>query len=372
MSDEDGQHQRRWAGSSGGPTTINDVARLAGLSPSTASRALSGYGYASDEAVRRVRSAAAELGYVPNAIARSLKSRSTRVIGMVVDDLAQSFFAEVAAGIEAVLRAEGYRLFLASSDGQVAGEAEAFDRFASMRVEGIIVAPATSESPAIVRAAARRGIPVVEFDRRAAAGICDGVLLENERGGYEAASHLLTLGHTRIAIICGPFTSGDGRLAGYQSALAEAGLPFEETLVARTGFHPANPEGAVSEVLDHNPEATAIIAGNNILAGGALTVVRRRGWRIPEDFSIVAFDDDPWMSFVEPALTTIRQPARAIGRETARLLLDRIEGSLTGPPVTRYLSPSLMIRQSTRARAPFLQGARSDIDRWRVESESKS
>jgi LacI family transcriptional regulator len=327
--------------------TVGDVAGHAGVSWSTASRALSGRGYVSRQALDRVQRAVETLGYVPNDIARSLKARSTKVIGMVIDDFSQGFFAEVAVGIESVLRRHGYHLLLAASDGTSENEAAALGRFEALRAEGIIVAPATPDSPAVIASLIARGMSIVEVDRRAAPGTCDAVLLENERAAYLATRHLIDLGHRRIALIAGPFTTGDGRAAGYRSALRAAGIPVDERLVSRVTFHPADPALAAGQLLDANRDTTAIVAGNNILAGGAVLAARQRNLRIPEDCSIVGFDDVPWMSFAEPALTTVAQPAREIGAQTARLLLDRMEGRLSGPPETRYLEPALIIRAST-------------------------
>lgn len=327
--------------------TVADVARRAGVSQSTASRALSGRGYVSPRSATKVRQAAETLGYVPNDIARSLKGSSTRVIGMVIDDLSQAFFAEVAAGIEGVLRSHGYRMILAGTDGVSSDEEDALERFAALRAEGIILAPATPDSPSIVQRAIARGIPIVEVDRRAAPGSCDAVVIENERAGYLATHHLIDLGHRRIALCMTPFTTGEDRFAGYRSALLEASIPFDDHLVAHAPFHPTNPEASVGWLLDANPDATAIFATNNILAGGALQALRTRGRNVPGDVSLVGFDDVPWMSFVDPPLTTVAQPAREIGAEAAKLLLDRIAGQLSGPPTTRFLQPKLVVRGST-------------------------
>jgi LacI family transcriptional regulator len=333
--------------SSGRQPTVADVALRAGVSQSTASRVLSGRGYVSSDSAARVRRAAESLAYVPNDIARSLKGRSTRVIGMVIDDLSQTFFAEVAAGIEAVLRTNGFWMIVAGTEGISSNEAHALERFAALRVEGIVLAPSTPQSPSIVRHAIGRGIPIVEVDRRAAPGVCDAVLIENERGGYLGTRHLIELGHRRIALFGTPFTTGEGRLAGYRSALAEASISFDKRLISRVTFHPSDPEVAAGWLLDANPDATAIFATNNILTGGALQALRIRRRRVPDECSLVGFDDVPWMSFTDPPVTTIAQPARAIGEQAARLLLDRIDGRLTGPPTTRFLEPWLAVRGST-------------------------
>ena len=327
--------------------TVGDVARGAQVSKSTASRVLSGRGYVSSEALERVRRAVDTLGYVPNDIARSLKARSSRVIGMVIDDLSEPFFAEVAAGIESVLRAHGFRMFLAATEGVSQNEAEALERFAAMQAEGIIISASTPDSPAIMRDAIARRIPIVEVDRRVADGACDGVVLENERAGYLATRHLIELGHRHIVVVGGPFTSGDGRIAGYRSALAEAGIPVDERLISRVSFHPADPASAVGQVLDASPHATALFTTGDILAEGGLMALRRRRRTIPGDFSIVGFDDVPWMLLIDPSLTTVAQPTREIGTHAAELLLDRVEGRVVGPPLTRYLEPRLVVREST-------------------------
>lgn len=327
--------------------TVEDVAQHAGVSQSTASRALSGRGYVSERALARVRQAVTELGYVPNDIARSLKGQSTRVIGMVVDSLSQTFFAEVAAGIETVLRSRGYRLFLAASGGESQDESAALHEFEAIRADGVIVAPAAPDSAAIVKSVISHGVPVVEVDRRTVAGLCDAVLLQNEMGGYLATKHLLDFGHIRIGVIAGSFTTGGDRLAGYRRALQEAGIEFDDRLVVRTTFHPADPAAVAGALLDANPDATAVFTTNNVLASGVVMAARARRCAIPGDVSLVGFDDEPWMSFLDPTLTTVAQPTREIGRQAAQLLVDRIEGRLQDPPVTLLLEPRLIVRQST-------------------------
>jgi LacI family transcriptional regulator len=326
------------------PVTLADIAREAGTSASTASRALSGRGYVSEAARDRLVEVANRLGYVPNASARTLKQRTSRVVGVVVSDLANQFYARLAAGIEQVLREADYQMMVLGDNSEAAEEVEGARTFLAMRAPGVIMTPVGSDAIELLRA---RGIAVVEVDRRLAGVPCDAVVIDNERGGREATMHLVGLGHRRIALLGveTDWTSDAGRLNGYRTALRTAGIEFDPRLVVRIPLHSPATEMQIEALLDEGAP-TAIFAANNTLAEQVWHVLRRRGLRIPGDVSLVGFDDVPWMGMVDPAITVVEQPTLELGRRAALLLLRRLHGP-TLEPVLEILQPRLVVRGST-------------------------
>lgn len=329
--------------------TLHDVARLAGVSTSTAARALAGTGRVAEDTRLRVTDAANRLAYVPNAFARGLRTQATKLIGVLIADLGNTFYAEVAAGAERVLRARGYRMLLADSDGGRADvEVSAVDTFQSMRIDGLIITPSMAGT-GVLETLARNGTPVVEVDHSTSDGCCDLVIVDNEHGAYLATRHLIELGHHDIGLVVGEseYLSGSGRLAGYREALHEAGLELVESLIARTSYHPADSSDVARVLIARHPEMTAVFATNGPLALGVFLVLREQRIRIPRDMSLVAFDDADWMAVAKPGITTVSQPSREIGRVAATMLLDRLEGNLLGRAEVRRLPTRLVRRGST-------------------------
>jgi LacI family transcriptional regulator len=326
------------------PVTLADIAREAGTSPSTASRALNGSGYVSEAARDRLVAVANRLGYVPNASARTLKQRTSRVVGVVVSDLDNQFYARLAAGIEQVLREANYQMMVLGDNSEAAEEVAGARTFLAMRAPGVIMTPVGSDATELLRS---RGIAVVEVDRRLANVPCDAVVIDNERGGREATMHLVGLGHKRIALLGveTDWTSDAGRLNGYRTALRNAGIEFDRRLVVRIPLHSPDTEMRIEALLDDGAP-TAIFAANNTLAEQVWHVLRRRGLRIPGDVSLVGFDDVPWMGMVDPAITVVEQPTLELGRRAALLLLRRLDGP-TVEPALEILQPRLVVRGST-------------------------
>ena len=324
------------------PITLADIAREAGTSPSTASRALSGRGYVSRQARERLLAVADRLGYVPNASARTLKQRSSRVIGVVVSDLSNQFYARLAAGIEQTLREADYQMVVLGDNSEGAEELAGARTFLAMRAPGVIMTPVGSDAGELLR---DQGVAVVEVDRRLTAG-CDAVVIDNEAGARAATAHLLALGHRRIALlgVDTDWTTDAGRLAGYRAALEAAGLPSDDRLIVRVPVHVAAEERIDALLRDEWP--TAIFAANNQLAEQAWRLIRSRGLRLPDDLSLVGFDDLPWMQMVDPGLTVVEQPTLELGRCAARLLLRRLESPSLAPAV-ECLQPELLVRGST-------------------------
>ena len=324
--------------------TLADLAREAGTSRSTASRALSGRGYVSPDARDRLMAAAERLGYVPNASARTLKQRRSHVVGVIVSDLGNQFYARLAAGIEQVLRERGYHMVIVGDSSDGSEELTAARTFLAMHAPGVIITPGAPEATAFLL---RRGVPVVEVDRRMSEEPCDAVVIDNVRGGRMAVEHLLALGHTRIAHlgVRTDFTSDAGRLEGYRQAHAAAGVPVDERLVLRVALHDETVAERITGLLARE-SPTAVFAANNILAMQAWRAIRARGLGLPDDVSLVGFDDVQWMEMVSPAITVVDQPTLELGRRAAALLLRRLEEPVSAP-TAELLQPSLLVRAST-------------------------
>jgi LacI family transcriptional regulator len=324
--------------------TLADLAREAGTSASTASRALSGRGYVSAGVRDRLLEAADRLGYVPNASARTLKHRTSRVVGVVVSDLGNQFYARLAAGVEQTLREADYQMMVLGDNNETDEEVAGARTFLAIRAPGVIMTPVGSAAADLL---VSQGVTVVEVDRRLAQRPCDAVIVDNEAGAHAATSHLLELGHRCIALlgIDTEWTTDAGRRSGYRSALGDHGLAVDEQLILRVPVHAADP-AALIDALIADQAPTAIFAANNLLAERAWHVLRERGLRIPLDVSLVGFDDVPWMEMVEPAITVVEQPTLELGRCAARLLLRRLEQPDL-PPAVECLQPSLILRGST-------------------------
>ena len=301
--------------------TLADVAREAGTSASTASRALSGRGYVAPDVRKRLLAVADRLGYVPNLSARTLKQRTSRVVGVVVSELGNQFYAALAAGVEQTLREANYQMLLLGDNSDVAQELKGVRTFISMRAPGVIMTPVSNSAADLLVA---RGMPVVEADRRLATSSCDAVVIDNERGAHDVVSHLLDL--------------------GYRSAHAAAGLRVDRKLVVKIATHATDASPRIGALLDEE-RPTAIFAANNLLAEQAWLAMRERKLSIPGDISLVAFDDVPWMEMVQPGITAVAQPTFEMGRRAALLLLRRLEDPSCGRTV-EVLEPRLVLRGS--------------------------
>jgi DNA-binding LacI/PurR family transcriptional regulator len=342
-------HERRASATPPRPRrrpTIQDLARAAATSPSTASRALNGNGYVGADVRLRVLEAAERIGYVPDSNARTLRNRSSRAIGVLISDLRNPFYANLAAGIEQQLRSAGYHVIVVNNDGEEEAEAEGARTFLAVRVSAAIITPVSDRA---VRMLMNDGVAVVQADRMVDGLASDGVLVDNVEGARQVTEHLIGLGHTRIALLIDEtdWTTGAGRLAGYRAALRAAGVPMDPGLVVPTKFQPEAARDAVTSLLERRPEVTALFAANNMLAEGAFQALQHGGRRVPEEISLVAFDDVPWMSMVSPGITTVDQHTDALGRACAQLVVDRIAGSATGHTTVRYIEPSVIYRGST-------------------------
>jgi LacI family transcriptional regulator len=327
-------------------SSIQDVARLARVSPATVSRVLNGTVGVSEELAKRVGQAVAELEYRPNHIARSLRTRTTVTWAVVITDIQNPFYTSVVRGIEDVAREAGYSVVLCNSDEDVDKEAEYFGVLASARTAGVILAPA-SVTDTRIDALLDQGIPVVAIDRRMESALVDTVLVDNVEGARQATAHLISLGRQRIACITGLLstTTGAERLAGCRAALANAGVSANEQLVRIADFKESGGYQAASELLALADPPDAFFVANNLMTLGTLEALGDAGVAIPEQVALVGFDDEPWMAFATPSITVVAQPTYELGVAAAKRLLERVSGS-DEEPQEIVLKPELRVRES--------------------------
>jgi LacI family transcriptional regulator len=334
--------------------TLRDVARRAGVHPATASRALNPQTrlLVSDVTARRIADAAAALGYRPNAVARSLRTRRSHTIGVLVPDLNNPLFPPMVRGLEDRLAADGYVALIGNTDGRPDRERQVFERMRDRHVDGFAVATAQRRSPLLDQAAAE-GLSVVLMNRVADDARFPSVSPDNELGARLAVGHLLAAGHRRIACLAGPacLSTGQSRYRGFAAAMAAAGVAVpEEDVVFARAFTVAEGHRLGRELLARRRGLTAVAAGNDMLAVGCYQALEEAGLSCPGHVSVVGFNDMPFIDRLRPPLTTVAFEHYQLGTEAAALLLDRLPGrpaGPAGPPPAVLLPPRLVVRGST-------------------------
>lgn len=325
--------------------TVSDVARRAGVSTATVSRFVRGEKIRSSAAVR---AAIEELGYWPSPTARSLKSGVNYAIGVVVPDITNPFFAAVVKGIEGATRAGPYNIFLCDSDESVRREEEVMADLIR-RVDGIILAPATERDKTPVHLH-HAGVPMVFIDRELShpSGF-DSVLVDNEGGARRAADYLVSLGHEQITMVSGPLntTPGRGRYEGFVAGLAAHDLHLAGDAIQFGDFRAESGYEAVLRLLALDPQPTAIFTANNMMTVGALKALYDMRVAVPEQISLIGFDDLDLGPVLKPSLTVIDRPMVEQGALAMRMLLNRLSGDrLDGNPRSVRLDTRLIIRGS--------------------------
>jgi LacI family transcriptional regulator len=337
------------------PATLRDVAAAARVHPATASRALNPGTrlLVSEETARRVTEAAERLGYRPNPVARSLRTRRSHTIGVLIPDLNNPLFPPIVRGLEDRLAEHGYVALLGNTDSDLARERLVFDQMRARHVDGFMVATATLHST-ILDEAAEADLPVVLMNRTAQGYPFSAVSVDNEQGVRAAVAHLASLGHTRIGHIAGPqdTSTGFARLRGFLDSMRSHGLAVGDAdVVYASALSLAEGLRSGRALLEGNAELTAIVAGNDMLAVGCYGAFDELGLRCPQDVSIIGFNDMPFIDRLRPPLSTVRFPHYQLGAEAAKLLLERIETG-DGPVKILYLAPELVARGSTVPAVP--------------------
>jgi LacI family transcriptional regulator len=335
--------------------TIKDVAKAAGLGIGTVSRALNGHGNVSPEAREKVSRAAEALGYQPDILARSLRTRRTRTVGYIVRDITNPLFSTVAYAAEAALEKQGYSLLVGNTFDRPEREREIVRMFLSRNVDALILSPNEDEGTDIIAKAADLGLPVVALDRESPEP-ADRVMTEHVQGVKGAVSYLLELGHRRIAVITGSAAvfAGRARLDGFRRAFIERGLEVPEDLCFLGSFSREYGQLIAERILRRPDRPTAIVCGGTPLLLGMLPVVHELELSVPDDLSIVCCDDIDLTRLYRPPITVVRRDMSAIGRSVAELLLERLEGGRIGSGVTRRFPTEVVLRGSCAA--PSLVG----------------
>lgn len=331
--------------------TIHDVAKRAGVAPITVSRVINNSGYFSQDTRARVEAAIAELEYMPNRLASSLRSKRTNTLALVITDITNPFFTTLARGVEDTASDAGYTVVFCNTDESDVEEQKYLQVLLQQQVDGILLVPARSTSKSI-ELIHKQGTPVVVIDRRVPPDTdVDVVRCENEDGAYRLVRLLIELGHQRIAILSGPMgvSTAEDRLAGYQRAMAEAGLPPDPSLIIYGAFNQTSGYDMIQRLLAVEPRPTAIFAANNMIGIGALKAIRDAGRRVPEDIAMVCFDDLPPMLLTFPFFTVASQPAYDMGRTATQLLVARLAGKAPDACQEIILPVEMIVRQSSGA-----------------------
>jgi len=330
-------------------STIRDVAKLAGVAPITASRVISNTGYASEAVRQRVRQAAEQLGYVPNVLARSLRSKQTHTFALVLTDITNPFWTTVARGVEDTASQASFNVILCNTDESEDKQARYLETLIQKQVDGVLLVPARGDGRSLdfIR---QQKVPLVVLDRRLPGASVDVVRCDSEGGAYQLVRLLIRQGHRRIVSLSGPpgVSSADDRVAGYRRALREAGQRVDEHWVIRGEFTLDSGYTMARQAATLQPTPTALFAANNFIAIGALKALADLGWKVPADISVVTFDDLPITMVVEPFLTVAAQPAYEMGQRATQCLLECLKAAPAAPHEI-VLPVTIIERKSTRA-----------------------
>ncbi|SDI67419.1 LacI family DNA-binding transcriptional regulator [Alteribacillus bidgolensis] len=311
--------------------SIKEVAKKANVSTATVSHVINGTRFVADPTKEKVFQAMKELDYRPNMVARSLRSRKSYTIGLLVplvaDDTSNFFFMSIANGIEQVLKENGYNLILSNSNENIETEREQIEVFNTQFIDGLVIAPVNGMD-ANYEKDLLGDYPVVVIDRKPSEFQGDVVLVNNRKATYDAVSSLLKKGHRSIGYISGALgiTTSDERLGGYKDALKEYSVPFEHRFIKegpatfRSGYELA------SKLLKEG--VTALFAANNVMTMGAMSFLQEQKVNIPNEIAVIGYDDYDWMKVMSPPLSVVKQPSFELGKKAVEQLLKRMEGSL--------------------------------------------
>ena len=329
--------------------TIKDVAARAKVSSATVSHVINGTRKVAPATIQRVQQAMKELDYHPNAVAQSLRTQKTNVIGAVVSDITNPFFATLIRGAEDAAIEAGYSLIVCNSDESLEKEDRYVRLLKRRQIDGLIISPVGDGSHSVVHELPKWKVPFVFVDRRVEDIEADAVLSDNVDGAYKATRHLIERGHRRIGLILGikGATTTEERLAGYRKALDEAGIPFTEELVTYGGYRIEGGQRTAERFLSLSESPTALFSTNNLMTIGVLQELSRNQVAIPEQMAVVSFDDLNLGKLFQPPLTSITQDPYGIGRTAMGVLLDRSEDDKEGTFKEVRVPVTLRVRRST-------------------------
>ncbi|MFG3258120.1 LacI family DNA-binding transcriptional regulator [Streptomyces sp. NPDC048172] len=331
---------------------IKDVAARAGVSVATVSRVLNGHSGVRADTRSRVLSAVSELRYRPNAVARSLRTDQTRTLGLIISDVLNPFFTELARAVEDAARSRGYSVIIGNADERLALQDHHVRTLLDRRIDGLLVSPAEGDSVAL-REAALSGIPMVFVDRWIEGIDVPVVRADGRAAVRELVGHLYALGHRRLAIITGPVatTTSNERVEAFRSALREYGLPLPEAYIGQGDFQTESGRRVTSAFFGLGEPPEAVFATDNLMALGVMDELRLRGLRVPDDMALAAFDDIAWFPHTDPPITAIAQPTPELGHRAVAALTDLVEGrSADSVTLSAHLIPRRSCGEDERSR----------------------
>ncbi|EII3092795.1 substrate-binding domain-containing protein [Vibrio cholerae] len=329
--------------------TMKDIARLAGVSTSTVSHVINKSRFVSDEIAERVNNAAQQLNYAPSALARSLKMNRTKTIGMLVTTSTNPFFGEVVKGVERSCYHQGYNLILCNTEGDNQRMKASINTLLQKRVDGLLLMCSTLEGERLDVFDRYPDIPIVVMDWGPILFASDKIQDNSLQGGYMAAKHLIECGHKEIGCITGPLIRHQAqmRYEGYKRALAEAGIAINPDWIVESDFECEGGYQAFDKLYQRGKLPSALFVSNDMMAMGVIQAASQRGLRVPDDLSLIGYDDVHIAKFMTPALTTIHQPKYRLGKAAVDTLLYRLENPDTTAQVVQ-LEPTLVVRNSVR------------------------
>jgi DNA-binding LacI/PurR family transcriptional regulator len=331
-------------------TTLKEVAKKANVSITTVSRVINDSNKVNVKTRERVQSAMDALNFQPNRVAQRLRGSKGRskLLGLIIPDIQNQFYSSIVRGIEDMSYGNNYAVILCNSDENPEKEKFYLEVLKSESVDGIILPPIRHNGN-IIKDLIKTGIPLICFDRKLPSESIDTVVIDNEKGGFMATRHLMELGHRKIAVITSSlgFSSFEDRLLGYKRALQEKGIPIEDNFI-KQGDHRSSEIGKklTIELLEQNPGPTALFVMNNQMTLGALEAINERNLVIPDDISIVGFDDMLWAKAISPPLTVVKQPGYEMGRRVAELFFQRVNDPAR-ERVQIIMESKLIVRKST-------------------------
>lgn len=323
--------------------TLEDVARLAGVGPMTVSRTINGHPYVANETAKKVRAAIRQLGYQPNHAARILTGQLSKAIGLIVPDLADTFFSVVSHAVQEAAREAGYLAWLAASNGDPAIEEAQIEQMTNHRVDGILLVPANSQSK-YLKAIASGSMPLVTIDRPIDGVLTDSVEVENRAGARTAVEHLIDHGYKKITCVVmnSHLQPVKQRVASYEECLRQKNLPRRKLVLPDE----ETAQKALSALFDSPDRPDALFTANNACTICVIKTLRDLGIKVPIDVALIGFDDVDFYTLLNPPVTTIRQPAAELGRTSTRLLLQKIRSSPSNSSARTVLPVTLIIRES--------------------------
>jgi LacI family transcriptional regulator len=339
---------------------IRDVAKHSGVAPITVSRVINNAIYVRKEIRDRVQKSIAELNYVPNALGPSLRSNKTHILALILSDITNPFWTTLSRGVEDACNANGYYLMLCNTDEAQSKQDQYVSVMLQKQVDGFLLVPVKGSSDPIHKIQ-RQNIPLVVLDRTVTDADVDVVRCDSVEGAYQITKHLLQQGHQNIAILTGPaeISTAADRVSGYCRAMTDAGLVINEDNIYWGNFSHEAGYADTRRLLQRMPRPTALVAGNNFIAIGAMHVLSEANVSVPQDMALVSFDEFPLGLTIEPFFTSVVQPAYQMGYKAAELLLSRISGNALYTCQEIILPIEVVIRRSSMQDWPALNSLRA-------------